>query len=93
MLTSRVEALTKPSNGRRNHYLMNAKRQIAGVYLDFSKAFDSVDIKMLLCKLEMYRIRGNILYLMSSYLKERKQCLFLNSKTLKFYEIKLGVSS
>jgi len=43
------------------------------VYLDYSKAFDSVPHNRLLSKLEAYGIRGNILLWLSNFLSSRLQ--------------------
>ena len=49
------------------------KKHVLGVFIDLSKAFDTIDHRKLVTKLERYGIRGNASQLISSYLSNRKQ--------------------
>ncbi|RVE41685.1 hypothetical protein evm_013673 [Chilo suppressalis] len=52
---------------------MDKTRPSCAVYMDMTKAFDRVDHKLLLYKLEKCGIRGNCLKLIKSYLEDRDQ--------------------
>ena len=78
-----------------NHALLNMTQQIRdtidngniaiGVFVDFQKAFDTVNHKILLRKLEHYGIRGIANNWFSSYLSKRRQFVSIggtNSETL-----------
>ena len=61
------------------------------VFIDLRKAFDMVDIDLLLRKLEIYKCDDLTLAWFKSYLKERDQCTHfrgtLSSKKPSFYGV------
>ena len=70
---------------------LNNRKKVAGVYIDFSKAFDTVNHTILARKLEHYGIRGDMLTLLASYLKNRKQYTIVNGTKSSTMEINCGV--
>ena len=62
-----------------------------GIFLDFSKAFDTVDHTILLEKLDHYGIRGCALSWLTSYLSNRMQYVTYNGSTSKQQMIQCGV--
>ena len=62
-----------------------------GIFLDFSKAFDTVNHEILLCKLSHYGIRGKALEWFRNYLNNRKQYVSLNQQNSSLKEIEYGV--
>lgn len=70
---------------------LNNNEVAAAVFCDLSKAFDCVNHRILLQKLEKYGVRGTALGWFRSYLSLRYQKVNFNSKSSKHLEIKSGV--
>ena len=64
---------------------------ILGVFLDFSKAFDTVDHSILLDKLYHYRVRGCAYHWFQSYLSNRSQSVTYDGVKSSLGFIKCGV--
>ena len=62
-----------------------------GIFIDLSKAFDTVDHQILISKLKNYGTEGNNLNWFKNYLQNRKQYLILNKHETPFGSIKCGV--
>ena len=69
----------------------NENKNTLGVFLDFRKAFDTVNHKILLKKLDKYGIRGNCLKLIESYLSNRQQFVQINEVNSSMQSIHCGV--
>ena len=61
------------------------------IFIDLSKAFDTLSYDILLYKLEFYGISGVEYKLLSSYLSNGKQYVMFNNKKFEFTEIRRGV--
>jgi len=58
---------------------LEKNEHVIGIYLDFAKAFDTVDHNILLMKLQHYGIRGTTLSWFRSYLSNRTQVVKYNN--------------
>ena len=63
----------------------------SGIFIDLTKAFDTVNHDILLDKMEMYGIRGNTHSLFKNYLTNRKQYVRVNNINSDMREITCGV--
>ena len=67
------------------------KEHIIGIFLDLSKAFDTIDHKILINKLSYYGVRGIILSWFNDYLSNRKQYVNFLSNNSSKSDITCGV--
>ena len=71
--------------------LLEEWRDIGGVLIDLSKAFDCVPHDLLLAKLAAYGVNESFLCYIYSYLLNRKQCVRINNINSGFLTVILGV--
>ncbi|KAL5252854.1 hypothetical protein ACHWQZ_G015578 [Mnemiopsis leidyi] len=76
-----------------NHIEANTKKgkHVLGIFIDLSKAFDTLPFDKLLFKLSHYGIRGNALKLLESYLTDRRQYVAVLGEESEKEIVKLGV--
>lgn len=70
---------------------LDAGRSVDAVYLDFSKAFDSVPHERLLMKAQAYGITGKILTWLRDFLSNRRQKVQVNDKTSDWAPVTSGI--
>ena len=80
-----TELLSNVLNGFEN------KKFAIGLFLDLSKAFDTIDHEILVCKLQYYGVRGLPLQWFKSYLSNRRQYVTYNELDSKIMPIECGV--
>ena len=69
----------------------NSRNDFVSIFLDYSRAFDTVDHNILLNKLDALGIRGNILDWVRSYLKDRNQYVSVNGLSSSSKTVNIGV--
>ena len=75
-------------------YLINSfeeNKLTCGIFLDISKAFDTIGHNILLSKLYKYWIRGNTLNWYMNYLSNRHQFMSINNTSSSFLRIECGL--
>ena len=70
---------------------LDEKLYTCALFIDLSKAFDTVDHTILIKKLQHYGIRGVALDLIKSYLSDRRQYTRVNGINSNELEIDIGV--
>ena len=70
---------------------MDTGKLPVNIYLDLSKAFDTLDFNILLDKLRHYGIKGNENKLFENYIQNRQQFVVWDSSTSDLKTIKTGV--
>ncbi len=71
---------------------LDKSEKVAGVFLDLSKAFDSLDHTILLQKLHAYGFRGPIYSWLKSFITNRFQCVLHNGIQSNFLKISRGIA-
>ena len=70
---------------------LSKKEHVIALFMDLSKAFDTIDHDILLYKLNNYGIRGIVLSWLKSYLSNRQQFVSINNVESSRLNIKCGV--
>ena len=68
-----------------------ANHIVCGLYLDLRKAFDTVNIEILLKKIKCYGIKHSAYDMLKSYLTDRTQCVEIDYVRSRFLRIDMGV--
>ena len=70
---------------------LNERKSTIALFLDLRRAFDTVNHSILLEKLQLYGIRGNVLNLIKSYLTDRTQCVRIGDSLSSYKTMNIGV--
>lgn len=73
------------------HEVTNKKKIIISVFLDLKRAFETINIELLLIKLNAYGVRGKVLEWFGSYLKKRRQYVKYNGELSDTLDVSFGV--
>lgn len=70
---------------------LDCRMRCLGIFLDLSKAFDTVSVPHLLSKLEAIGIRGHTLHIFQDYLADRSQCVKIDGCVSESETVNFGV--
>ncbi len=70
---------------------IDQRKKVDAIYLDLSRAFDTVCHTKLQSKLISYGIQGNLLQWIINFLKDRKHCTVLNGTQSSWTSVTSGV--
>ena len=69
---------------------LDARKEVFACFMDLSKAFDIVDLQILLYKIEKNGLRGKVFEILKNYLKDRFQYINIGSKTSEMKPVNCG---
>ena len=70
---------------------LDKRKSISCVFIDYSKAFDTIDHNILCKKLELYRLGEGVISWCRAYLTDRQQCVKVDDHTSSCKYINYGV--
>ena len=70
---------------------LDKRKLMCVMFMNLSKAFDSINHNLLVAKLEAYGFSGTSLQLMRSYLKNCKQRVYVNSSFSEWETVSIGI--
>ena len=73
------------------HKAFDNSHEVRAVFLDISKAFDTVWHEGLLFKLKRIGIEGDMISIIESFLSERKQRVIIDGKFSEWVDVQAGV--
>jgi hypothetical protein len=71
--------------------LLDNNQFVIGMFIDLSKAFDTIDHSIMIRKLSHYGVRGLFLDLISNYLSGRAQCVYHQGHLSSAQNVQYGV--